>query len=47
MIFAAIAGWAEDDEFPIDFMCAELQVSRSGYYAWRIREVKSMSVNAR
>ena len=30
MIFAAIAGWAEDDEFPIDFMCTELQVSRSG-----------------
>ncbi len=34
MIFAAIADWAAPDEFPVTFMCAELGVSRSGYYAW-------------
>ncbi|WP_433527467.1 IS3 family transposase [Nocardia pseudovaccinii] len=35
--FAAIAGWADSGEFDIDFMCRELDVSRSGYYAWRGR----------
>jgi hypothetical protein len=24
-------------EFPVGLMCAVLQVSRSGYYAWRVR----------
>jgi putative transposase len=33
--FAAIAGWADSGTFPVSFMCAELGVSRSGYYAWR------------
>ena len=33
MIFAAIADWAENNEYPVDFMCTELEVSRSGYYA--------------
>ena len=35
MIFAAIADWADSKEYPVTFMCAELGVSRSGYYAWR------------
>ena len=37
MRFAAIAGWADAGEFHVDFMCAELNVSRAGYYAWRHR----------
>src|SRR5664279_4448510 len=39
VIFAAIADWAENNEYPVDFMCTELEVSRSGYYAWRTRPV--------
>lgn len=35
MKFAAIADWADSDSYPVSFMCAELGVSRSGYYAWR------------
>jgi len=35
VIFAAIADWADSKEYPVTFMCAELGVSRSGYYAWR------------
>src|SRR5215207_11085882 len=31
---AAIADWAASDEFPVAFMCRQLGVSRSGYYAW-------------
>lgn len=34
MKFAAIADWAASKEFDVDFMCRELGVSRSGYYAW-------------
>lgn len=35
MKFAAIADWADSKEYPVSFMCLELGVSRSGYYAWR------------
>jgi putative transposase len=39
--YAAIANWADstdpDDAFPVAFMCAQLEVSRSGYYDWRAR----------
>lgn len=35
--FAAIADWADSDDFPVEFRCRELGVSRSGYYAWRGR----------
>jgi transposase InsO family protein len=35
--FAAIADWADSDSYPVAFMCRELEVSRSGYYAWRSR----------
>ncbi len=35
MKFAAIADWADQDQYPVAFMCQQLGVSRSGYYAWR------------
>ncbi len=39
MIYAAIADWADStdptEHYPVAFMCAELGVSRSGYYKWR------------
>jgi hypothetical protein len=34
-----IADWADSEEFPVEVMCDQLGVSRSGYYAWRSREV--------
>ena len=37
MKFAAIADWAASGEFDIEFMCRELDVSRSGYYKWKGR----------
>jgi putative transposase len=33
--FAAIADWAACKTYPVAFMCKQLGVSRSGYYAWR------------
>jgi transposase InsO family protein len=33
--FAAIADWAASKSYPVAFMCEQLGVSRSGYYAWR------------
>jgi putative transposase len=33
--FAAIADWADSESYSVSFMCGELGVSRSGYYAWR------------
>jgi putative transposase len=35
VIFAAIADWADSQDYPVAFMCTQLGVSRSGYYAWR------------
>lgn len=37
MKFAAIADWADSGQFEVGFMCTQLGVSRSGYYAWRGR----------
>jgi putative transposase len=33
--FAAIADWADSDDYPVTVMCRELGVSTSGYYDWR------------
>ena len=38
MKFAAIADWADSDNYPVTFMCRELGVSTSGYYDWRNAE---------
>jgi transposase InsO family protein len=32
--YAAIADWAQDKEYSVAFMCAELRVTRQGYYRW-------------
>lgn len=37
MKFAAIADWAASTTYTVAFMCAQLGVSRAGYYAWRNR----------
>ena len=45
MRFAAIAGWADSGDFDVDFMCEMLDVSRSGYYAWRGRFPSTRAVD--
>jgi hypothetical protein len=32
--YAAIADWAADKQFSVTFMCAQLGVTRQGYYRW-------------
>ena len=34
MKYAAIADWAADQQYSVQFMCAQLEVARSGYYRW-------------
>ena len=43
MIFAAIADWADSKTYPVDFMCRELDVSRSGFYKWLAAEPSQRS----
>ena len=44
MKYAAIADWADSDTYPVAFMCHQLGVSRSGYYAWRTGPPSARSV---
>ena len=37
MKFAAIADWADSEDYDVTFMCDQLGVSTSGYYKWRAR----------
>jgi transposase InsO family protein len=32
--YAAIAGWAQEKQYSVTFMCAQLGVARQGYYRW-------------
>ena len=34
MKYAAIADWAAEKQYSVTFMCAQLDVARSGYYRW-------------
>lgn len=44
-MFAAIADWASTDQYPVAFMCQELDVSKSGYYAWLKRAVSARAID--
>jgi transposase InsO family protein len=33
--YAAVADWADKKEYPVTFMCDQLELTRSGYYRWR------------
>ena len=35
MKYAAIADWAQDQQYSVTFMCDQLGVARQGYYRWR------------
>lgn len=35
MKYQAIADWADEGEYSVSFMCAQLGLHRSGYYRWR------------
>ena len=47
MKFAAIADWVESEGYDVEFLCEQLGVSRSGYYAWRRRPESSRATRDR